>query len=98
MCVSVFFSCVCRSLLVLWETGDWLECCMVCFYCRVFEICLFDCLCICDFTCCFFFSIRRRHTRCALVTVVQTCALPICTPPAMLKGYVERVLGTGFSY
>src|SRR3546814_3765717 len=26
----------------------------------------------------FFFSIRRRHTRCALVTVVQTCALPIC--------------------
>src|SRR3546814_20622185 len=26
---------------------------------------------------CFFFSSRRRHTRCALVTVVQTCALPI---------------------
>src|SRR3546814_14181312 len=25
----------------------------------------------------FFFSSRRRHTRCALVTVVQTCALPI---------------------
>src|SRR3546814_6376958 len=25
----------------------------------------------------FFFSIRRRHTRCALVTGVQTCALPI---------------------
>src|SRR3546814_18695394 len=24
-----------------------------------------------------FFSIRRRHTRCALVTGVQTCALPI---------------------
>src|SRR3546814_7680253 len=31
----------------------------------------------------FFFSSRRRHTRCALVTGVQTCALPIC--PA-LKG------------
>src|SRR3546814_12349892 len=31
----------------------------------------------CD--CCnvFFFSSRRRHTRCALVTGVQTCALPI---------------------
>src|SRR3546814_3210980 len=29
-----------------------------------------DCLC-------FFFSSRRRHTRCALVTGVQTCALPI---------------------
>src|SRR3546814_1124579 len=30
---------------------------------------LFVCLC--------FFSSRRRHTRCALVTGVQTCALPI---------------------
>src|SRR3546814_14169226 len=27
----------------------------------------------------FFFSSRRRHTRCALVTGVQTCALPIFT-------------------
>src|SRR3546814_8923252 len=26
---------------------------------------------------CFFFSSRIRHTRCALVTGVQTCALPI---------------------
>src|SRR3546814_10397009 len=26
----------------------------------------------------FFGSSRRRHTRCALVTGVQTCALPIC--------------------
>src|SRR3546814_18124422 len=26
---------------------------------------------------CVFFSSRRRHTRCALVTGVQTCALPI---------------------
>src|SRR3546814_2245320 len=26
-----------------------------------------------------FFSSRRRHTRCALVTGVQTCALPICS-------------------
>src|SRR3546814_6601028 len=32
--------------------------------------------CVCYF--CFFFSSRRRHTRCALVTGVQTCALPIC--------------------
>src|SRR3546814_1336147 len=30
---------------------------------------------------CFFFSSRRRHTRCALVTGVQTCALPICYRP-----------------
>src|SRR3546814_15582960 len=29
---------------------------------------------------CFFFSSRRRHTRCALVTGVQTCALPISPP------------------
>src|SRR3546814_15530826 len=28
----------------------------------------------------FFFSSRRRHTRCALVTGIQTCALPICFP------------------
>src|SRR3546814_20826672 len=27
--------------------------------------------------CIFFFSSKRRHTRCALVTGVQTCALPI---------------------
>src|SRR3546814_10526826 len=31
---------------------------------------------LCGFLC-FFFSSRRRHTRCALVTGVQTCALPI---------------------
>src|SRR3546814_5580507 len=29
----------------------------------------------------FFFSSRRRHTRCALVTGVQTCALPISSRP-----------------
>src|SRR3546814_1623223 len=29
------------------------------------------------FVFCFFCSSRRRHTRCALVTGVQTCALPI---------------------
>src|SRR3546814_3223404 len=28
---------------------------------------------------CFCFSSRRRHTSCALVTGVQTCALPIST-------------------
>src|SRR3546814_9768853 len=31
-------------------------------------------------TCVFFFSRRRRHTRCALVTGVQKCALPISAP------------------
>src|SRR3546814_10368945 len=35
---------------------------------------------LCLVTVFFFFSSRRRHTRCALVTGVQTCALPICCP------------------
>src|SRR3546814_6352456 len=35
-----------------------------------------DCV-LCSFLLVFFFSSRRRHTRCALVTGVQTCALPI---------------------
>src|SRR3546814_5143801 len=34
-------------------------------------------LCAGVYCCIFFFSSRRRHTRCALVTGVQTCALPI---------------------
>src|SRR3546814_2526863 len=32
----------------------------------------------------FFFSSRRRHTRCALVTGVQTCALPIFARAAQI--------------
>src|SRR3546814_8565266 len=41
---------------------------------------------------CFFFSSRRRHTRCALVTGVQTCALPIfCVRgPAVFAGYHDN--------
>src|SRR3546814_5713044 len=35
------------------------------------------CVCLFFFVFYFFFSSRRRHTRCALVTGVQTCALPI---------------------
>src|SRR3546814_10813700 len=37
---------------------------------------------------CFFFSSRRRHTICALVTGVQTCALPICLndPMDIIRG------------
>src|SRR3546814_3490187 len=34
---------------------------------------------------CFFFSSRRRHTRCALVTGVQTCALPILLKKAVTR-------------
>src|SRR3546814_8001892 len=39
---------------------------------QVFWFVCFVCLCF------FFFSSRRRHTICALVTGVQTCSLPIC--------------------
>src|SRR3546814_16432827 len=37
--------------------------------------------------CLFFFSSRRRHTRCALVTGVQTCALPILGDSAYPDGW-----------
>src|SRR3546814_4117365 len=44
----------------------------------VFFLCYFSCVFLCVFLLfSFFFSSRRRHTRCALVTGVQTCALPI---------------------
>src|SRR3546814_10577191 len=52
----------------------------------------------------FFFSSRRRHTRCALVTGVQTCALPIfpdgrsldlgrmvATDPSGASGLADRI-------
>src|SRR3546814_5845011 len=39
----------------------------------------------------FCFSSRRRHTRCALVTGVQTCALPIsASPPAAARAARAR--------
>src|SRR3546814_2979842 len=55
--------------------------------------------------CFFFFSSRRRHTRCALVTGVQTCALPILVdnvtlafalliPTMMLTTAASSVQGT----
>src|SRR3546814_17551671 len=41
----------------------------------------------------FFFSIRRRHTRCALVTGVQTCALPISSSLRQpVSGVVDELL------
>src|SRR3546814_850147 len=43
----------------------------------------------------FFFSSRRRHTRCALVTGVQTCALPIygTVSSAALSKNIVTVMG-----
>src|SRR3546814_1142378 len=56
----------------------------------------------------FFFSSRRRHTRCALVTGVQTCALPIfyqerkmlgkLLVPQVLKAVNYDLKNTVFSY
>src|SRR3546814_1456395 len=50
----------------------------------------------------FFFSSRRRHTRCALVTGVQTCALPISelpvkpsSPNLILNLFLATFLGIG---
>src|SRR3546814_1553829 len=48
----------------------------LCWICCSFFICQASELCW------FFFSSRSRHTRCALVTGVQTCALPISLPLA----------------
>src|SRR3546814_3645133 len=39
--------------------------------------CVRSCVSRCGIFVIVFFSSRRRHTRCALVTGVQTCALPI---------------------
>src|SRR3546814_16667581 len=42
-----------------------------------------------------FFSSRRRHTRCALVTGVQTCALPISAVATGLLPSQEHVMRWG---
>src|SRR3546814_4904261 len=41
----------------------------------------------------FFFSSRRRHTRCALVTGVQTCALPISSSNSTSNNSWQRERG-----
>src|SRR3546814_2304638 len=52
-------------------------------------------MCVC------IFSSKRRHTRCALVTGVQTCALPILTVTHQLAAegvtlaYGDRVIAEG---
>src|SRR3546814_7696071 len=43
----------------------------------------------------FFFSSRRRHTRGALVTGVQTCALPICRPRRCARSWARGAGGCG---
>src|SRR3546814_9713445 len=41
----------------------------------------------------FFVASRRRHTRCALVTGVQTCALPIYEPDGLHPPHHPAVQG-----
>src|SRR3546814_2481942 len=43
----------------------------------------------------FFFSSRRRHTMCALVTGVQTCALPISDEAQVNKAATETLKKLG---
>src|SRR3546814_5427795 len=61
-----------------------LTCCSLCSSCCVFVYVVVF----------FLFSSRRRHTRCALVTGVQTCALPICQIGS--SGDVDRTIRFGF--
>src|SRR3546814_8121869 len=50
--------------------------------------CYVDCVGVVDGNVVYFvFSGRRRHTRCALVTGVQTCALPISISAPLIRGF-----------
>src|SRR3546814_682676 len=58
----------------------------------LYYLSLINILCVCLFLLYFFFffSSRRRHTRCALVTGVQTCALPISV--ILVENTIQGVL------
>src|SRR3546814_6205104 len=45
----------------------------------------------------YFFSSRRRHTICALVTGVQTCALPISAHPHLRRALAQTTTAVGDS-
>src|SRR3546814_16333707 len=58
--------------------------CALCLFCWCYSLLSYPCVFL------FFFSSRRRHTRCALVTGVQTCALPISRLRAALAARQPR--------
>src|SRR3546814_9503197 len=59
----------------------------------IFVVCCFGVLlCLC-----FFFSSRRRHTRCALVTGVQTFALPILQAAGVVQDFRRSVIWRQFA-
>src|SRR3546814_1283885 len=66
MCVCIHILCKMFYFLTSFSIVNTM--CFFAFLCFLFLFCVYLC----------FFSSRRRHTRCALVTGVQTCALPIC--------------------
>src|SRR3546814_5630001 len=72
--------------------------CVVCYSLGVYISITFFCVCNMFYVCSlfFFFSSRRRHTRCALVTGVQTCALPICAGAAGLADIQVAEVGAVF--
>src|SRR3546814_3891296 len=45
----------------------------------------------CELRCCLLFSSRRRHTRCALATGVQTCASDLATDAVALRRELQRL-------
>src|SRR3546814_6806761 len=63
---------------------------------RPFLFFMYFFLVICCY-CCFFCTSRRRHTRCALVTGVQTCALPIFTTRDALIVELAKARAQGYA-
>src|SRR3546814_3722397 len=68
MIVSCHLSCLLLVVILLYY---------ILFIFHLVLVIIFSLLICCIGCIVFFFSSRRRHTRCALVTGVQTCALPI---------------------
>src|SRR3546814_1723281 len=109
VCVLLVVSCyMCSVLYGLVPLRCYLFC-LLFVVCRVVcRVCELDCLLV-DIVislvslvvffsrlivCCFFFSSRRRHTRCALVTGVQTCALPIFTTFSSARALASDAMTT----
>src|SRR3546814_8949349 len=62
---------------------------LYCIFLSLFFVSLFNCFSVWLF----FFSSRRWHTRCALVTGGQTCALPISSCATHVKDALEKIPG-----
>src|SRR3546814_5367609 len=89
LCVCLLSSlCICYSMFVRCVVSSCSFVSILDFmFFSLFVVIIFMCFCF------FFFSSRRRHTRCALVTGVQTCALPISNLWASLREGIDYVFG-----